>query len=260
MSLQLLNHLNGNNNGKFATFLKNFNNDNQPRIAWYPSAAVDFKSLVYLSNNYSKHHPPLIPEIEPASPDLVILTDYNSSPNLEIGGFRTMTGFNNIEASYAISNIEVLPRLDLQLDPNLVNLPNAETGSVYFMEIEINSSIGNWSIPVIYAVVENTAFYLDVLYPNKAIISHIVRVRYGGGLGGGGKAGGSWIESTLINLNTELLISSNCNHTNGDDYVVENYQDRMGNIGEYESIREVNEVYWSNYGDITWNLINFDNI
>jgi hypothetical protein len=257
MSIELLDFLNGNRNGQFSSYLATIK-DEEPRIAWYPSAGVDLKSLVYLSNNYSNHHPPLNVEIEPALPQLVILTDYNSLPNLEIGRFEPMTGFNNIEASYAISNIEELPRLVLPLDSNLVDFPDAETGSVYFMTVKINSSIGNWSVPVIYAVVENTAFYLDVLISKKAIISHIVRVRYGGGLGGGGKAGGSWIERTLKKLNTELLISSDCKHTNGDDYVLEMYEDRMGNTPEYESIRKLNEVYWSNYGEITWNLINFN--
>mgnify|MGYP000450760440 CR=1 FL=1 len=53
MSVNFLKKINGNNNGHFSKFLKNYKtNINEPNISWYCSAGEDFRNLIYLSKEY----------------------------------------------------------------------------------------------------------------------------------------------------------------------------------------------------------------
>jgi len=51
MCKQFLKELNGDRKGKFAGVIRDL--PDSPRIAWYPSAGVDFRDLLYLSSQYS---------------------------------------------------------------------------------------------------------------------------------------------------------------------------------------------------------------
>ena len=72
MSIQLLTELNGSKKGALKKFIDTFKGE--PRIAWYPSAGVDFRALLYLSPQYAASDP--VDVEEPQTPDIFLFTDY----------------------------------------------------------------------------------------------------------------------------------------------------------------------------------------
>lgn len=102
-----------------------------------------------------------------------------------------------------ISDMEELPRLDLPLDHEILESIDTSVeyvGKVAFMNVTFrHGSSRAITFPVIYALCENEAFCSKVLLENKAELSHIVHVRYGGGCGGG-YASGAWLLVVLENV------------------------------------------------------------
>ena len=251
MSLQLLNHLNGNNNGKFAQFIENFKNDNQPqpRIAWYPSAGKDFRALLYLSNEYSNIYPV---EHKPAAPDIFIFSDYFPWESDNFLDDRLI--YQDNHTTIEILNIEELPRLNLELNPEIVDFPagSSATDRLIFIEVKVTSDVlGEFKFPILYAFAENEAFYCKKLVPNNAVISHVLHVRYGGGLFGGGKASGIWLKNVLCKLKTEVFISDDkFSLQSGDNYVL-NYCEEIPAINDSVllPIRNIQGYLWSNYSE-----------
>jgi hypothetical protein len=255
MSLQLLNHLNGNNHGNFATFLKNFNNDNQPRIAWYPSAGTDFRALMYLSAQYALQNPAI--DNEPSSPDIFIFSDYFQNPNF----IENELIYQDNHTKVKIECKEELPNLNLVLHPEIVyNLEgNIATDRLIYLELKVESdTLGEIKFPVLYAFAENESFYCKKLIPNNALISHIIHVRYGGGCGGGGHASGIWLKHVLCKLKTELFISDD--HfawQSGDKFALKMCSEIPAICeAEFNKIRTIQGILWSNYGDVTWYKVN----
>lgn len=249
MSLQLLNHLNGNNQGNFAAFLKYFNKGNQPRIAWYPSAGKDFRALLYLSASYAiKHHV----EEEPAAPDLFIFSDYFPWKNDNFLDDELI--YRDEHTTIEIESIEELPILNLELHPEIVDFPagNIATDRLIFIEVKVNSDVlGEFKFPVLYAFAENEAFYCKKLAPNNAVISHIIHVRYGGGCGGGGKASGIWLKHVLCELKTEVFISDDhYSWQEGDNFAL-NYCKEIPkkDTSNLKQFRRIPGHLWSDYTD-----------
>jgi hypothetical protein len=255
MSLEFLRELNGNNTGRFQFWLNE--QKKEPRICWYPSAGEDLRDILYLNPAYSKENPAL--ECEPKSPDIFLHTDYfphNSSSFLD-----TKTIFLDDRTSITVKSIEELPRCDLVLDNQIVDFPEGSkaTGKVLFLEIEVRSSIlGNYSVPLVYAFAENAAFCSSKILRNKGMISHIVHVRYGGGLGGGGQSTGAWLLNILEKVKCEVFITDNhLTGQRGDERAVKLFSALAIEAGnrKFEVIRTINSEAWSNHGDVTWNRI-----
>jgi len=204
MTRQLLSALNGNNKGQLKKFLDDFKGE--PRIAWYPSSGKDFRPLLYLHPNFSQIFPVSVKE--PPPPDLFIFTDYYPWEDCSFLDNRTI--YKDTRTTVFIESIEELPRLNLTLHDEIVQFPKGSTltDRAVFLRISINSGrLGNITYPVIYAFAENETFCCNKLIPNKATISHIIHVRYGGGCGGGGHAKGAWLLNVLKKLNCELFIT-----------------------------------------------------
>ena len=189
MSKKLLLDLNGSKKGVFSKWIDNF--DGEPRIAWYPSAGEDFRDLLYLHPKFSKHNPAMKPE--PQAPDIFLHTDYFPSTTSKFLDDHTIHIDDRTKVS--VKTIEELPRCDLPLDDQIVDLPGSlATGRVIFLEIDIHSDVlGRFSFPLIYAFVENAAFCAEKVLPLEGLFSHIVHGRFGGGLGGGGKSTGNLV-------------------------------------------------------------------
>jgi hypothetical protein len=249
MSLQLLTHLNGNNQGKLATFLQNFDNDNQPRIAWYPSAGKDFRALLYLSTEYANKYPV---EHKPAAPDLFIFSDYFPWESDKFLDDRLI--YKDNHTTIEILNIEELPRLNLELHPEIVDFPEGSTATdrLIFLEVKVTSNdLGEFKFPVLYAFAENESFYCKKLAPNEAFITHIIHVRYGGGLGGGGKASGVWLKHVLCKLKTEVFISDDhYSWQEGDNFAL-NYCKEIPkkDTSNLKQFRRIPGRLWSDYTD-----------
>ena len=255
MSRKLLLDLNGNHSGRLHAWLARFNGN--PRIAWYPSAGTDMRDLLYLSLAYANLFPGSGPE--PRSPDIYLHTDYfpwQSSTFLD-----TPVVFSDPRTTVRVAHLEQLPRLDLPLDPGLVHFPDGSdaTGRVLFMELDIRSDVlGRFRVPLIYAFVENTAFCALKLLPNNAQISHIVHVRYGGGLGGGGFSNGIWLLNVLRKLGCECLVTEE-RYSRGDtgERAYELYPELAGDetTPPHTTIRTVPGAAWSQYGDVAWQVM-----
>ena len=255
MSKQLLRTLNGNHRGLFHDWLAQF--EGEPRIAWYPSSGTDFRDLLYLSPAFARKEPGTKPD--PPPPDIFLHTDYYPFDRSRFLDNRTI--YRDAKSRIWVKAIEELPKCQLPVDDQLVTSPEGSiaTNRVIFIDIEVTSSIlGHYSCPVIYAFCENTVFCAERMLPNKARISHIVHVRYGGGLGGGGKSTGIWILNVLQKLQCEVFVTdSHYGHGYGDDYIYKKYPELAGDEDQsiLKQIRKIPGERWSNHGDVSWNLV-----
>jgi len=245
--------LNGPNNGYFRKFIDNFNGE--PRIAWYPSAGTDFKSLIYLHPKYSEINPAL--GVDPAPPEMFLFTDYYLSYFLEF--INKPLIFSDSRTSISIEHIEWLPNLNLPLHREVIVFSegSAFTDKAVFLMIKIKSNIfGESTIPVIYAFAENEAFYCKKLAPTKVAISHIIHVRYGSGFGGG-RASGVWLLHVLKKLNCEVFITDNHHQWQRGDLFTLNYCSEIPPRSDASlmPIRLIPGYRWSNHGNVTWNIV-----
>jgi len=255
MSRELLTNLNGSKKGLFLKWLTDFKGE--PRIAWYPSSGTDFRDLMYLHSEFTKQNPAIKPD--PDAPDIFLHTDYypwRSSTFLD-----TARIYSDDRTTITVKAIEELPRCNTPVDDKIVDFPegNVATGRVIFLEIEVGSTVlGNYTYPVVYAFVENAAFCAEKMLPHHARCSHVIHIRFGGGLGGGGKSTGVWLLNILQKLHCEVFITdSSYGRGPGDDRIDELYPKLSGDEdeGQLEKIREIAGNRWSDYGDVSWNLI-----
>lgn len=252
MPNNLLRFLNGDNNGAFRKWLDDFNGE--PRIAWYPSAGEDFRDLLYLNQRFSEKHP--LSMTEPRCPDIYLHTDYSASSFLD-----NRTIHLDSRTLVYVQFIEELPRCELPLDDQIVNSSDGRctTHRIFFLEIVVKSKqLGEYCVPVVYAVVENAAFCSMQILPHEGRISHIIHVRYGGGLGGGGKSTGIWLLNVLRQLHCEVFITDgNINRQSGDDRVYISYPNLAGNEdqSQLEKTRIIPSKSWSGHGDVSWNIV-----
>ncbi len=255
MSKELLKYLNGNKKGLLYKWLNKF--EGEPRIAWYPSSGEDFRDLMYLHSEFTKQNPASKPD--PPAPDIFLHTDYfpwRSSTFLD-----TPEIYRDDRTTITVKAIEELDRCDLPLDDKLVNTPEGSvaTGRVIFLEVNVSSTVlGNYTCPVVYVFADNASFCAKTLLPLHALCSHVIHIRFGGGLGGGGKSTGVWLLNVLQKLHCDVFITdSSYGRGSGDERIYGLYPELSGNedIGQLEQIREIAGNRWSDYGDVSWNLI-----
>jgi len=241
MSYALLESLNGQNDGIFKQWLAQWNGIT-PRIAWYPSAGSDLKDVKYLkietkdktidwlsrperrhpierrdSNKYRHFSKPdLDPEF--FKHHIFLHTDYldnwGQSLQFEVGKVLHEDNSTLIK----IVELEQLPDCVLPLNPNLISFPKGDeiTNKVFFMQLEISGERRKTSnVPMLYAFVENTAFCAKILLKHQAQLSHILHIRYGGGLGGGGRSRGVWLQQMLSTFKVEYYLVDNSGSDSG---------------------------------------------
>ncbi len=247
MSKELLNKLNGRNQGELKDFIDSF--ESEISIAWYPSAGSDFHSLadIWVQNK----------EWGLKQPDLFICTDYHASgdypidtkyskSSLEEFLFSDDVTYNFLNDSlprcdkykYNVSDEVVncyvrerLPRLNFPIHPEIVVFHDFKevrrfNGSVVFLMLRFTNHphlSPDITIPVIYIHAENEAVAAEVFLPYHAKIDLVYHCVYGGGMGGG-KARGNWIENILNKLQCKIYIKfDNFEWQNGDDAAVKFY-------------------------------------
>lgn len=248
MSIEFLKSLNGGQQGIFQRWIDRLDHD--PRIAWYPSAGEDFRDLMYLHPRFRE----LLPASQP-EPSIFLHSDYFPWESSRFLDSRWIYGDHR--TSVRVRQIEELPRLDLPLDPGIAHFPegSSATGRVLFMQLEVSSdALGDFSVPLIYAFVENAALCASRMLPHQARISHVVHVRSGGGLGGGGYTNGVWMLQSLERLQCEMFISDgHLQHRSGDDRALELFPNLAGpQTRLLDPIRTVPSVRWSCHGDVNW--------
>jgi hypothetical protein len=254
MSKLFLNRLNGQNNGIFKRYIRNLTSS--PRIAWYPSAGEDFRSLLYLNPDFSRIFPSKYPE--PQEPDLFLFTDYFPWSFSNFLNSRIL--YSDSNTIVQIDEFEKLPALNLELHDELVHFPEGGRfmNQVFFMKVRVQSTtLGEFVKPVLYVFAENETFYAKIIVPNQPRISHIIHVRYGGGFGGGGNASGAWLLNILDQIQCEVFITDGHHHwQSGDDFALNLCPEipKECNVG-FIPIRTIYGRMWSNHGDVTWNII-----
>lgn len=256
MSQTFLTSLIGRRRGKFAQWLAQ--QHTTPRIAWYPSAGTDFRALMYLHPSYQAYHAPT--QAEPACPDLFLFTDY--FPWTDSHFLDSPLIYSDLNTTMTIECMEELPSLGLTRHPELVMItePNVATNKLLYLQVKVESRLlGSWTSHVLYAFAENETFYAHKMAPQNAQISHIVHVRYGGGLGGGGKASGMWILHVLKKLQCEVLVSDgHYSWQTGDLFALQQFKEiSYQQEGFLRSIRKVDSYSWSGHGDVHWNLVEY---
>lgn len=261
MSLHLLKNLNGSHSGGLKKFIEEFEGKGEPRICWYPSAGEDFRALLYLHPKFSDFSPSL--KLDPLPPDIFLFTDYFPWQHSTFLDNRNI--YNDFRTDIWVENIEELPSLHTSLDNKILHFPDGSsaTNKLLFLTVRVNSDkLGEFIVPVIYAFTENESFCAQKLLPNKALLSHIIHIRYGGGCGGGGNASGIWIKNVLKRLGCELFISDGHFYwQSGDKHAIKHYPILATNNVEpkFQIIRTIKSKRWSGHGDVTWNLIDCDN-
>lgn len=181
-------------------------------IAWYPSAGLDFRDILELSNsNYTEE-----------KPDLFIHTDYNPDWNIENSIFETfLVGAirNNYDENYQ-ANIENVYELELTEDINYfvdgryVDFSNyaPETPKVFLLNVTVSHLETIVSKPVLYFVFENINFLEEVLLKHKISITYFIKVREGFGFGGNRKSI-SIVYAFLAKLEVKYLFVDDEEHT-----------------------------------------------
>jgi hypothetical protein len=254
MSKHFLHNLNGTNSGSFRSFLNRC--AAEPKIAWYPSAGYDFRPLLYLNPKYSE----LIStdELEMPFPDIFIFTDYFPAKFSDIINQGLL--IDKANTKIWVEEVEELPRLSISLSTELVNKKGNGNnyGRVFFLKVKVKSDVlGEFTYPVIYAIAENLAFYCDKLIPQKAVLSHVIHVRYGGGCGGGGSASGTWVLNALNSLQCTWLISDGHHAWQSGDFKALELCKSLPKTFEFQlnSIRTIPGNKWSDHGDVDWYIV-----
>lgn len=251
MSERLLRALNGNRNGRFRAWLDRLGRE--PRIAWYPSAGTDFRALLHLSPSFAAMEPAFGPE--PAPPDIFLFTDYFPWGNMTFLDSPTL--YEDEHTTVTVRHLEPLPRLDLPLDPEIVDFPEGSvaTGHVLFMELEVRSDrLGTLTWPLVYAFCENEAFCARTVLPNGGRFSHVILVRYGNGLGGG-KCSGAWIRNVLERVGCEAYIASGPMGDGKGDEAVPRLYPELAAVGprlRRQQYRVTPSARWSSCGNVYW--------
>jgi hypothetical protein len=179
-----------------------------PRIAWYPSAGGDLRDLLFLSERYRRVRAARYPE--PAQPDIYLHTDYLVGEDHFFNPFRldhpVLVNHAPLTTIRVIHH-EMLPPQHLAFHQDLVAFqPGLNYGMVCFMVLCIESdSMGCWTVPLVYAAVENAAMGAHML-DRKAKVSHIVQLCFGHGMGGG-LIGPGFLTRLVVPLRTESFIT-----------------------------------------------------
>ncbi len=241
MSRRLLQALNGKNTGKLAEYLKTLDRD--PRIAWYPSSGEDFRDLLFLHKSYNDEN---ISGKVPEPPEFFIHTDYfpwSTSTFLD-----TPIIHDDHRTKITVTALEELPGLNLPLDREIVTFDGSHaTGKVLYLELLVESNrFGSFTARLIYAFVENEAFCARVVLPNAGRFSHVVRVVYGSGFGGG-YANGIWLKNILPRVGCEVFITDDRHYSwsRGDKAAIILYPELGPQSSELENEFDPDKVIYS---------------
>lgn len=254
LTLQFLKSLSGGASGPYADWLETL--DDNVNICWYPSAGRDFRDIGYLSDDYTAKHRPRFGRDR--IPDVFLHTDYYPWSNAR---FLNKSYWHRDHATTVrCDELEELPPLDLPLDDGLIDFPKAHelTNRVFFAWLQLDASGLDeaQTVPFIYVFAENTAFAHNILLARQAKLSHLVHIRYGGGIFGGGKAAGGWLPFAAAQLGCPDYISDGryMDWQRGDRHARKSYPGLFAepswSMGE--SFRDLPGIKWSNHGQVTW--------
>lgn len=158
------------------------------RIAWYPSAGLDFRDLLELSNPIDANE----------TPDLFIHTDYKPDWSLEntiFENFNIGPVQNGFDRNFDVIiddvfKLEITEPIRYSVDANYVDFSDdaPRFPKVFLLNVSVSHNGNTISKPVLYFVFENINFLDEILLKFKIKITHFVKVREGCGFGGNRKS------------------------------------------------------------------------
>lgn len=262
MSTRLLYALEKRGNENFSAFIANLRHD--ARIAWYPSAGTDFRPLFFLDEAFYAEHPPDGGN-DSLPPDIFLFTDYAlMSKSFEEALFHQGNPVIHDDGRTRVTllNIENLGRIDF--GPYAIHREHKENehyfNRVFFFNAQIESSFGTFVKPVLYAFCNNEQLCSELLIPIRAVISHVIHVRYGHGFGGA-NCSGLWIQHVLPLLNCEMYIHDTLAHDSDfERKVIKHYGNVIpqNQIAKFQTIREIDGKCWSHSTKVVWQLVERD--
>lgn len=255
--LRLLDNRRGVNYSAFVSSMKD-----EARIAWYPSAGTDFRTLFYLNNAFLGSSPAIEGE-DPKEPDIFLYTDYALNDNafekiLFHGGNPVI--HDDGRAKVTLSNIENLGRIDFESYPDyrLTEENKHFFNRVFYFNATIESAdFGSITKPILYIFCCNEQICSEILLPVNAKISHIIHVRYGHGFGGGNSSG-HWIQHVLYPLQCEIYIHDGLSHYYENEYRIISYYSEIipqEPLTILKTIREIDGRGWSDSTRIIWQSV-----
>ena len=228
-----------------------------PQILWYPSAGNDYRDIhEFYGTQYENNHP----YTNEQKPTLFIHSDAHADwINLNVGqvfnGNEYAMGFNPPITPILIRQrheLTLIPPYNFNINPEYVHFnPGIQGGIIYLLDISIYPNT-EWEInnQVIYFLFENMNFLEEVLLNNDIKVSHIVKIRDGYGMGGGGNVNHAVLRAFFKVLETKFFITDNNNfvHDNIEqnilEYLMDEYPIEIKNFN-LEPIRQVHN--WSGY-------------
>lgn len=200
-------------------------------ICWYPSAGVDFKPLLFISDWYYKKNNVPMDEGQ-VLPDLFIFTDYAGfhahdmkfsnfgdaydqiqNGHCEPGTCFIHVSYKNSSTDIIVTSFEKLCNLQLPFDTELASYEKGnDYNSAFLMKVEvisrINDTVNTYETSILYVAALNEMFAERVLIPNRIKTEYVLIINYGTGFGGGDGKGYSWIISDYKELGMKYLVSN----------------------------------------------------
>lgn len=262
-------------------------------ICWYPSAATDFRPLVFLCEQYYNLVKDKFTSPINKFPDLFIFTDVSpwewdsvSKYTTGYSPYRLNKGkvnpgielYYDDKTSITIEKVENLKPLSLSLNQELLNVVDVnsikpDNGNAQYMRVKIcsrnNEGEMEWHTDIVYVIAENTAFAFEYLLPNKIKVDYLVNVRYGDAFGGSA-VNSSWLQRILPALKTRYYLSTryNADAPSVDLDVItklfggDHISDSPAVIPIYDTDQRATGIKdgsdWSFYGSVYWFAVNYD--
>ncbi|HQK89000.1 MAG TPA: hypothetical protein PLU25_15375 [Acidobacteriota bacterium] len=183
-----------------------------PKLLWYPSSDQDYRDLLHLHPDRFPRQSAVEDPVVETFPDVYIHTDYLPwRPENFWSGAYLFDGRRTRIRAVRITPLQA-PDLGLEVCPALVDFPTGgpDTGKIVLMDAEVESDVlGRFERTVVYFASENISFFLAAVLRRGLTISHLVNIRDGSGLGGGGKVNFKFLWFFLGRMGTEYLISDN---------------------------------------------------
>lgn len=227
-----------------------------PHLLWYPSSGTDFRDLLHLQPDRFSGGRAKEGCVFDTHPDVFIHTDYCPGGG---GSFlETPLVFDGRATRITARRITplVAPGLHFKVHPALVEFPlrSDATGRIVLLDLAVESNVlGKFDATILYLFVENTSFFLEAVVKHRLAVSHLVNIRDGSGLGGGGNVNFKFLWYFLGLMRSQYLITDNMGREMVHfDLALRKYPELRTVFADPANkptiLRGIKALPWSNYG------------
>ena len=233
-------------------FVSIVNTFDKVNALWYPSAGNDLKDIALFFVKKANTS-----EFRKLKPGIFIHTDFNYDENFEMNvGDNFVINISNENVSLEITEATTLYLEETpNCNPDYVGGRNSEMdGMARLVKFEVKNSRKSEFTYMLYIYIENIEFFKEYIVSKDLQIEHLVTIREGSGLGGGGKVTNKLFAYYLGLMECKYwytdLVGRNTNtlsHLNeSDDLLEKAYKDPFNLPVVLTGIKELK---WSEYGN-----------